>query len=236
MFHAPHRRTALSVALLSAGLAMSAMAQTPSSGAPGTPGASNAPSMTTDRTAPRGASDAKLSHGEKKFIQEVAQHNMAEVQLGQLAAQKGSSDEVKKFGQKMVDDHTKANDQLKQVASGKDVELPTDIDRSHRREHDKLSKLSGADFDREYMKSMVSDHQKDVKEFQKEAKSAKDPDVRNFASSTLPTLEQHLQLAQQTDAAVRTASRGGNTMRTSGTPPPSSNTPPSSSAAPKKGT
>jgi putative membrane protein len=124
---------------------------------------------------------------------------------------------VKKFAERMVQDHGKANDQLKQLASSKGLNLPTDLDRSARREHDKLSKLSGADFDREYMKHMVSDHKKDVKEFSDEAKSGKDSDVKQFASSTLPTLQQHLQLAQQTDAAVRTASRSGNTSNTSGT-------------------
>jgi len=232
MFRAPHRMTALSVALLSVGLSFGAMAQTPSKEATQS-GAASAPAMSTNKTAPRGASDAKLSHGEKKFIEDTAKDGMAEVQLGQLAAQKAGSEDVKKFGQKMVDDHTKANDQLKQLAQSKGVELPTDIDRSAKREHDKLSKLSGADFDREFMDHMVSDHKKAVKDFQKEAKSAKDPDVKSFASSTLPTLEQHLQLAQQTDAQVRTASRGGNTMRTNTSS--TSTTPPASGTAPKKG-
>ena len=74
---------------------------------------------------------------------------------------------------------------------------------SDRREFDKLQKKSGADFDREYMKEMVSDHKKDVKEFQSTAKSANDPDIKNFASSTLPTLQQHLDMAQQTKAATK---------------------------------
>ena len=209
MFRAPHRMTALSVALLSVGLSFGAMAQTPSKEATQS-GAASAPAMSTNKTAPRGASDAKLSHGEKKFIEDTAKDGMAEVQLGQLAAQKAGSEDVKKFGQKMVDDHTKANDQLKQLAQSKGVELPTDIDRSAKREHDKLSKLSGADFDREFMKGMVKDHQKAVKEFQKEATKAKDPDVRNFAAKTLPTLQDHLQMAEnanQTVGGKKTASR-----------------------------
>ena len=164
---------------------------------------------------------------------EASTDGQLEVKLGQIATRQGVSEDVKKFGQRMVDDHTKANDQLKQLAQSKGVELPTDIDRSAKREHDKLSKLSGADFDREFMDHMVSDHKKAVKDFQKEAKSAKDPDVKSFASSTLPTLEQHLQLAQQTDAQVRTASRGGNTMRTNTSS--TSTTPPASGTAPKKG-
>ena len=220
--HAPLRKTALSVALLSAGVALGALAQTPGTSTPGMTGkpaatshpASSAPAMATDKSAMRGASDAKLAHADKKFVEGAATGGMAEVQLGQLAVQKAQSAEVKQFAQKMVDDHSKANDQLKQIASGKNVQLPTDLDHSAKREYDRLSKLSGADFDREYMKHMVSDHKTDVKEFADEAKSGKDADVKQFAASTLPTLQQHLQLAQQTDASVRTASRAGNTAPT----------------------
>ena len=237
---APLRKTALSVALLSVGLAMSAMAQNPGSqgttgGTSGTtPGATSgstsgaSTSGATSRGATSGSTSAgtsgaasarstrdnNLARGDRKFLEEAAQHGMAEVQLGQLAAQKGQSSEVKQFGQRMVDDHTKANDQLKSIASSKNVQLPTDMDRGHRRDYDRLSKLSGADFDRAFMKAMVSDHKKDVSDFRKQARSAKDSDVKGFASATAPTLEQHLQMAQQTDATVRTANRGGNTART----------------------
>jgi putative membrane protein len=152
-----------------------------------------------------------LSRGDRKFIDEAAKGGMAEVQLGKLAAEKAESPQVKQFGQRMVDDHTKANSQLQQLASTKNVTLPQDIDRSHQHEYDRLQKLSGAQFDREYMKHMVSDHKKDVKEFQKTAKSAKDPDVKNFAQTTLPTLEDHLRQAQTDEAAVK--SSGNNKQR-----------------------
>jgi putative membrane protein len=212
--NAPLRKTALSIALLCAGFTFGALAQTPGTS---TPGMTGKPAATTaDKSPARGASDAKLAHADRKFVEEAAKGGMAEVELSQLAAQKAQSPEVKQFAQKMVDDHTKANDQLKQIASGKGVTLPTDLDSSAKREHDKLSKLSGADFDDEYMKHMVSDHKKVVKEFSDEAKSGKDADIKQFASSTLPTLQQHLQLAQQTDAAVRSASRHSNTAPTSG--------------------
>jgi putative membrane protein len=128
---------------------------------------------------------------------------MAEIELGKLAQQKAASDQVKQFASRIVDDHSKANEQLKQIASSKGVAIPSDLDRSTRREIEKLQKLSGAKFDREYMELMVSDHKKDVKEFQAEAKSAKDSDIKNFASSTLPTLEQHLDLAKSTQAVVK---------------------------------
>jgi putative membrane protein len=193
----------------------SSTAPRPATGASSTTGAtSTTGASSTTGTASRSASDS-LARADRKFIEDAARGGMAEVQLGQLAAQKAQSSEVKQFGQKMVDDHGKANDQLKSIASSKNVTLPTDLDRAHKRDYDRLSKLSGADFDREYMKHMVSDHKKDVSDFRKEAKSGKDTEVKNFASTTLPTLEQHLQMAQQADAAVRSASRGSNTARTS---------------------
>ena len=155
-------------------------------------------------TANKGADN--LSSGDRKFIEKAAQGGLAEVQLGKLAADKAASPEVKQFGQRMVDDHTKANDQLKQIATSKGVNLPTELDRSTQREMDRLNKLSGAEFDREYMKHMVSDHKKDVSEFKSEANRAKDPSVKQFAATTLPTLQQHLELAQSTEKTARNES------------------------------
>jgi putative membrane protein len=213
---------AVAVALAALGFALSAAAQTGTIGSTGNPGAASSAGMSPSTGAPssRGTTDnaartstkspsASLDRSDRKFIESAAVDGMAEVQLGQLAASKAGSDDVRKFGQRMVDDHSKANDQLKQIASGKGVTLPTDLDAKHKREHDRLSKLSGADFDREYMKLMMSEHKKDVKEFQSTAKSAKDADVKNFASSTLPKLQEHLSMAQSTDDAVRSASRSG---------------------------
>jgi len=145
---------------------------------------------------------AAISHSDQQFMEKAAQGGLAEVQLGNLAAQKAQSPEVKQFGQRMASDHSKANDQLKQVASQKNVNLPTDMDSSTKREFDKLQKLSGAQFDREYMKNMVSDHEKDIKEFKNESKSAKDADLKAFVDKTLPTLEDHLTQAKSAQAAA----------------------------------
>lgn len=147
--------------------------------------------------------EGKMSDADAKAMKKLAEANQAEIATGKLAVDKAKNPQVKQFGQRMVDDHGKANDQLKQLASTKNVTLPTDLDKSTQREYDKLSKLSGADFDREYMKHMVSDHKKDISEFQKEAKSGKDADVKQFASSTLPVLQEHLQLAQSADKVAR---------------------------------
>jgi putative membrane protein len=133
---------------------------------------------------------------DKKFMRDAAQGGMAEVELGKLATEKASSDDVKRFGQRMVDDHSKANDELKQIASSEGVTLPDTLNAKDKALKVRLSKLSGENFDRAYMESMVKDHKKDVADFQKESASGSDPQVKQFASKTLPTLQDHLQQAQ----------------------------------------
>jgi putative membrane protein len=139
---------------------------------------------------------SQLGAVDRHFIRKAGEGGLAEVELGKLAAEKGQSEEVKKFGQRMVDDHSKANDQLKQLAESKGVTLPTTLDAQDKATKARLEKLSGEQFDRAYMNDMVKDHTKDVSEFQKVSKTAKDPDVKNFASQTLPTLEDHLKEAR----------------------------------------
>ena len=148
-----------------------------------------------------GASSGKQSAGmgdtDSTFVKKAAQGGLAEVELGQLAVQKASSEDVKKFGQRMVDDHTKANEQLKQVAAQKNIELPQQLDAKDKATKARLEKLSGEQFDRAYMRDMVKDHQKDVAEFQRESSMAKDPAIKDFAQQTLPTLKDHLKEAQK---------------------------------------
>jgi putative membrane protein len=159
-------------------------------------GTQNANSGTTNMNSNANHGAAKMTSDEK-FAMEAAVGGMEEVQLGQMAAQKGASDEVRQFGQKMVDDHTKANQDLMQVASGKGWTLPTALDAKHQADVQKLSALTGDAFDRAYVKMMVSDHKKDVGEFQKESTSGADADVKSFAARTLPTLQEHLQMIQR---------------------------------------
>lgn len=135
---------------------------------------------------------------DQHFMMKAAQGGMAEVQLGKLATQNASSQAVKDFGQKMVDDHSKANDELKGLAARKNVTLPTSLDPQDQATMDRLSKLNGPAFDRAYMRDMVVDHKKDIADFRKEANSGADSDVKTWASNTLPTLQQHLQMAQST--------------------------------------
>jgi putative membrane protein len=138
------------------------------------------------------------------FMMKAATAGMAEVELGRLAADKAGSDDVKKFGQRMVDDHSKANDELKTLAQNKNVTLPTAIDPHAKAVHDKLSTMTGAAFDRTFMQTMVADHKKAVNDFRMASKSAKDADVKGWAAKTLPTLEAHLKMAQSATTAVGT--------------------------------
>jgi putative membrane protein len=150
-----------------------------------------------------GDPNVTLSHADKSFVEKASQGGVAEVQFGKLAVQKAQRPDVKKFGERMVKDHSAANEKLTAIAGQKGVAAATDMDSSSKREYDKLSKLSGAEFDKEYMKNMVSDHKKDIKEFQSEAKSGKDADVKSFAQSTLPTLEDHLKQAESAEANAK---------------------------------
>ncbi len=167
-----------------------------------------------------------LGSSDKKFIMEAAHGGIMEVELAKLAVEKASSDEVKQFAQRLVDDHTKANDELMQLASQKGITLASDhqaamshadqsttsgsssADKDHKammKGHamkDKLSKYSGADFDREYMSMMVKDHTKDVKEFESASNKAKDADLKAWAAKTLPTLREHLQMARDINGKV----------------------------------
>lgn len=138
-----------------------------------------------------------VSPSDKKFAEKAAEGGKAEVELGQLAVQKASDEKVKQFGQKMVDDHSKANQQLQQVAEQEHVTLPSTMDAEAKQEQQRLSKLSGAEFDKAYMRYQLKDHRKDVAEFQKEASAGKDSGIKNFAQNTLPTLQEHLKLAER---------------------------------------
>lgn len=149
------------------------------------------------------AANRTLEAADQKFVTDAARGGLAEVGMGQMAQERGRNPQVKAFGERMVRDHGKANEDLKQVATAKGVALPTAMGPEHQQHADRLGKLSGIDFDRAYMKHMVDDHKKDMADFEKAAKSAKDADVKDFAARTLPTLKEHGQMAQTTFGEVR---------------------------------
>jgi putative membrane protein len=146
------------------------------------------------------------------FMKQAAIAGLAEVELGRLAEQKATSDAVKHFAKRMVDDHGKANDELRSLASRKNVTLPNEPDAAHKATYDRLSKLSGNEFDRAFMDTMAKDHAAAVALFEQASQST-DNDVQAFASRILPTLHDHQDSAQQI-----VASRSGRDDMTAGRP------------------
>jgi putative membrane protein len=154
------------------------------------------------------AQGGTLLAGDRDFVGKAANGGIAEVELGKLARSRGSNDAVRQFGQRMVTDHGKANDELMQIAQAKNLSLSRELDTRHRHLRDRLVKLSGNDFDRAYTSETVKDHRKDVAGFKKQAIQAKDPDLRAWAAQKLPTLQEHLRLAEALDAQVKTVKSG----------------------------
>lgn len=133
---------------------------------------------------------------DRTFVTTAASSGLMEVETGQLASQKGASAEVKSFGQQMVTDHSRANERLMTLARNKGMSPPAQMNAQHRQQTQRLSGLSGAEFDRAYITQMVQAHQQDVALFEQQSRNGGDPDLRAFAQETLPTLRQHLEMAQ----------------------------------------
>ncbi len=141
-----------------------------------------------------GRGSTALDMGERNFVQDQLKDGSREVQLGELAQQKASSPDVKEFATMMVQDHTRAGNKLKEVARRENVELENTSDNDA---YDKLSKLSGSDFDKEYIDQMVKDHKDAVDALQDQAENADHADVKTWAAETLPRVKHHLEVAQQ---------------------------------------
>jgi putative membrane protein len=134
---------------------------------------------------------------DEKFVRNAAEGGMAEVKLGQLAEEKGQSEEVRRFGKRMVEDHTKAGDQLKELGAKEGINMPTDVNRKDAETYQRLAKLSGPQFDKAYAQEMVRDHEKDINEFKNATTTTQKPSLRQFAQEQLPTLQSHLQQAKE---------------------------------------
>jgi putative membrane protein len=174
-----------------------------------------------------GSAAGKLSHGDKEFIKDAAVDGLYEVEIAKIASERASNPAVKSFAQMLVNDHSAANDELKRLANSRNVELPTELPMLKRRSVDRLSKMSGSEFDREFVnKVAIKEHEKDIKRFEEASRDAKDAEVRAWAEKKLPTLRQHLADAQKLPPA--TASRS---MDSSGTPRSGMDRPDSSSGS-----
>jgi putative membrane protein len=137
------------------------------------------------------------------FMVKAADGGMEEVEMGRMAGDKATNQRVKNFGQMMVDDHSKANDELKSLASQRNVTLPATVSSNHQSDMDNVNKKTGKDFDKKYMSMMVDDHQKDVSEFEKASKNVKDADVKAWIDKTLPVLRKHLDSAKAINKSVK---------------------------------
>jgi putative membrane protein len=145
------------------------------------------------------------------FVKEAAMGGMAEVDLGQLASSHATNDKVKSFGQRMVTDHGKANEQLKTLAASKQIAVAPELDGKHQAVHARMAKLSGSAFDRAYVADMLADHKKDVAEFMRQSKTATDPDIKAWVIGTLPTLQEHLKMIEELSKDLHTATPTGST-------------------------
>ena len=144
-----------------------------------------------------------VSAADKTFVLKAAQGGMTEVEVGQLAADKGTSQAVKDFGSKMVTDHGAANAELKTLAASKSITLPDKLDTKHQAAVDKLKGLSGAAFDKAYVAAMVADHKKDDALFSKEASSGQDPDIKAFAAKTDQMVKMHLTMIEDIQSKMK---------------------------------
>lgn len=141
----------------------------------------------------------QLSASDYKFAYDAAQGGMTEVKLGEIASQKATDPEVKKFGDRMVQDHGKAGEELKQIATQKGATLPTQPNAMQQKHIDHLNSLSGAEFDQAYVSMMLKDHKMDAMDFKTAAETAQDPDLKAFAAKTAPVVEEHKHLVQDLD-------------------------------------
>jgi putative membrane protein len=151
---------------------------------------------------------------DEAFVRAAARGGLSEIKLGKLAMDQGSNEAVKAFGTRMVAEHTKAGDELKEAAKEENIGLPTDLTAKDQATYDRLSKLSGAEFDQAYAQDMVKDHQQDLRDFQREANHGNDDVIRGFASETVPMIQQHLDQAKEMLKAVSPAV----SRRTTGNP------------------
>jgi putative membrane protein len=190
-------RTQIIVALFALGSSAIAVAQTmPNAGfiEPNTPG------METGSLTP-----THLSGTDKLFLRQAAIGGRAEVELGKLAQQKGNSQTVRNFGERMVSDHSKANDQLMRLGKDASPSIPKEPDPEHKRIRDELDKASGKDFDVAYMASQIQAHQKTVNLLLWEISFGQSAELTKYAADTLPTVMEHLEIARQQHAALTSA-------------------------------
>ena len=157
--------------------------------------------MATTTSSRAGASANQISDADRQFMMQAAKHSMQEVHMGQMAAQQGQSDTVKKLGRQIAADHQKANQQLMAIAGKRGVKPDTRVS-----EHG-MSKRDTKDFDQAWIAMMMNDHQKHIGLYQRQAQQGADPELKAYAKKTLPVLQKHLKMVQQAQQQVGSAAR-----------------------------
>ncbi|WP_334190069.1 DUF4142 domain-containing protein [Noviherbaspirillum sp.] len=208
----------------SGGSAASGASATPSAGSQGSgaSGSATATSGASDKSAGAGSkAEGSLSKGDQTILRQMAITNISEIEAGKLAQSKSKDEKVKTYAQQMIDDHTKAQGELEQLAQSKNVTLPKEPDAKHKAMAKKLSALEGEKFDKQYMaQGGVTDHRNAHSMLQKAEKTAKDPEVKALVTKMIPVVDQHLQTARQDTGAAKTASgKGGASSGSSGASP-----------------
>ena len=210
------RSILLGTAILSPGLLFAQFDPTATSAAqtqpPTQPGRPQQQTSPAQQDSGPNAGDVGQVMQDKMFLRKAAEGGIAEVKLGQLAAQKASSDDVKAFAQKMVDDHTRLNEEIAQIADSMGVMLPKSMNKEDQAEYDKLNALSGNDFDLEYLSFMVKDHHKDLHEFRIEAASHADPTLRDEVVKASAVIHEHTVMVDKLARAkgLTVPAHGGN--------------------------
>ncbi|MEG4224822.1 DUF4142 domain-containing protein [Microcoleus sp. N9_B2] len=176
---------------------------TPNTPTNNTPGSSpntpinNNPSRSPNTPTGGETSPNSLSSQDKNFVMQAGQIGMLEVQLGKLAVERGSSPSVKQYGQEMVEEHTRANEELMQLAMQKEVKLPTEMSSQNTALMERLSGLSGTSFDSAYKQAMIESHNQAIALFQAQSQQGQDPELKAWATQKLPNLQAHLQMVNQ---------------------------------------
>ncbi|WP_340117382.1 DUF4142 domain-containing protein [Pelagibius sp. 7325] len=176
-------------------------------------GTSTQPQQQSD--SPAQAEQMQVSQQDSEFAKQAAGGGQAEVELGRLATEQSQHEAVTQYGETLVDEHTEANEKLKEIAEEKGIELPGDLPAEAQEAKSRLSQMTGLDFDRAFIEQMVSDHQRTIELFETQAQDGQDAELKTFAENTLPTLREHLDEAQRIEEELSQQS----TMQTADSAP-----------------
>lgn len=155
------------------------------------------------QSSPTSSDTPNASASDQQFVTKAAQSSIAEVEIGKLAEQKATNEQVKQFAQRMVQDHTKANTELQQLAQTRNITIPSDMGDKYRAEFNNLSGLSGTEFDKAYMARMVEAHQEDIALFERQVQQGQEPNIKSWAANTLSTLQEYQKLATSLESSVK---------------------------------